>query len=298
MPALSSVELAPDERLQVVATNTIVADVVRQVGGNRIQVTTLVGPGTDPHAFEPTPRDAAALADADVVFANGAGLEIFLEDLLQSAGGDVPVVPVSHGLELHQLRDVVHGRDEEGAEDDAPANGESDPHTWFDPNNVIVWSHNIERALSALDPESDTAYSANAEAYRSQLVALDVWIERQVALVDESERKLVSDHDVLSYFAERYGFEQAGAVLPGFSTLSEPSARDLAALQSAIRAWDVKAIFVGQTANPDIAKRVADDAGVALVALYTGSLSGPDGPAADYLSLMRYDVTAIVQALR
>ena len=298
MPALASVELAQGERLQVVATTSIVADVVHQVGGNRIELTTLVRLGTDPHAFEPTPRDAAALADADVVFVNGAGLEAFLDDLLQSTGGDVPVVPVSYGLELHQLQDIAHVHDDPSSEDLAPADGESDPHVWFDPNNVTAWTRNIELALSALDPERSGMYSADAEAYRVQLEALDAWIERQVAQVPEGDRKLVTDHAVLSYFAERYGFEQAGAVLPGFSTLSEPSARALAALQTAIQAWDVKAIFVGQTTNPDLAERVADDMGVPLVALYTGSLSGPDGPAGDYLSFMRYDVTAIVQALR
>jgi ABC-type Zn uptake system ZnuABC Zn-binding protein ZnuA len=305
MPSLSPVSLSGGEKLQVVATTSIVADVVHTIGGDRIALTTLIPLGTDPHAFEPTPRDAAAVTDAHVVFANGAGLEVFLEPLLESAGADAKVVPVSYDVELVQIEDEHEHEEEHEGEDreheeehEAHEHGDGvDPHTWFDPNNVRVWTQNIERALSALDPDGAEAYTANAETYTAQLEELDAWIREQVAQVDKANRRMVTDHTSLSYFVRRYGFEQVGAVFPGYSTLAEPSARELAALEDAIREFDVKAVFVGMTVNPDLAQRIADDTGVRLVVLYTGSLSEAGGPADDYVSFMRYNVSAIVEAL-
>jgi len=296
MPPLSPVSLGEGEKLQVVATTSIVADVVQNVGGDLIDLTVLMPPGTDPHTFEPTPQDVVAVANAHVVFVNGAGLEVFLEPLLESAGvRKARVVPVSYGVEL---RESEGEHEETGAPESGHEHGGFDPHTWFDPHNVMVWVHNIEQALSALDPANARAYAANADAYQARLRDLDVWIREQVAQVPEANRKLVTDHTAFTYLAHRYGFEQAGAVVPGYSTLAAPSAQELAALEGIIRAFGVKAIFVGMTVNPDLARRIAQDTGIRLVFLYTGSLSEPGGPAGDYLSLMRYDVSAIVDALK
>jgi ABC-type Zn uptake system ZnuABC Zn-binding protein ZnuA len=292
MPPLSQVTLGEGERLKVVATTNIVADVVKNVGDDLIDLTVLMPVGTDPHTFEPTPQDVAAVADAHVVFASGAGLEIFLEDLLESAGQGVTLVPASYGIDLLQL-EGLHGQEHaEGHE------GEFDPHTWFDPNNVMVWTHNIEHTLSTLDQDNANLYEKNAEAYRGKLEELDRWIRDQLAKVPEANRKLVTDHTSFSYFAHQYGFQQIGAVFPGYNTLAEPSAQDIAALEDAIGEFDIQAVFVGLTINPDLAGRVADDTGIQLVFLYTGSLSEPGGPADDYLSFMRYNVSAIVEALR
>lgn len=298
MPSLSPVTLGEGEKLQVVATTSIVADVVQSVGGDLIDLTTLLPLGTDPHAFEPTPQDVAAVADAHVVFVNGAGLEVFLEPLLESAGEDVTVVPVSYGIALLQLKDAHEHEEEEEKEDEHDYRDGADPHTWFDPHNVIVWTHNVAHALSALDPDNAAAYEANGSAYEAELHELDAWIREQLAQVPEKNRKLVTDHATFSYFAQQYGFQQLGAVFPGYSTLAEPSAQDLAELEDAIHEFDVRAVFVGLTISPDLTERVADDTGVQLVFLHTGSLSEPGGPADDYLSLMRYNVSAIAQALR
>ncbi len=292
MPSLSPVDLGEGEKLRVVATTSIVADVVRTVGGDLLELTMLLPLGTDPHAFEPTPQDAAAVFDAHVLFANGAGLELFLDPLIASAGEGVPVVPVSHGVELLAFEgDHEH----EGRGDDG---GSADPHTWFDPNNVRVWTRNIADALSELDPDNADAYEANADAYAAELGELDTWIREQTAQIPEADRELVTDHTGFSYFAHQYGFDQIGAIFPGYSTLAAPSARELAALEEAIEEHDVKAVFVGLTVNPDLAERVAEDTGTKLVFLYTGSLGSPDGPAGNYLSFMRYNVSAIVEALR
>lgn len=290
MPPLSAVTLGEGERLQVVATTSIVGDVVQNVGGGLIDLSVLMPAGTDPHSFEPTPQDVAAVADAHVVFANGAGLEEFLEPLLESADENATVVPVSYGIELLQLQG--------GGEEEHDQHGGVDPHVWFDPNNVAVWALNIAHVLSTLDPNNAGVYEENAAAYTVELERLDSWIREQLAQVPEENRKLVTDHASFSYFAQRYGFEQVGSVLPGYSTLAESSAQELAELEDAIIQADVKAVFVGLTVNPDLAQRVADDTGTRLVFLYTGSLSEPGGPADNYLAFMRYNVSAIAEALR
>ena len=291
MPPLLPATLTAGQRLRVVATTSIVGDVVQNVGGQAVSLRVLLPLGADPHAFEPTPQDAKAVADAHVIFASGAGLEVFLERLLQSAGEQVPVVPLSYGVDL--LRSVAHAEAEsEGHED-----GEYDPHTWFDPTNVLVWVQNVEQALLALDPDNAEIYQSSALHYQSQVEDLDSWIRDQVACVPQTDRKLVTDHMSFGYFARRYGFEQVGAVIPGYSTLAQPSARDLARLQDTIRTHKVSAVFVGVAVNPTLADRVAEDTGAQLVQLYTGSLSEDGGPADSYLKLMRYNVNAIIDAL-
>ncbi len=206
--ALTAVPLAPGEPLRVVATTTIVGDVVAQVGGEAIELTVLLRPGQDPHTYHPRPGDLAAIAEAHVVFVNGLGLEAFLDDVLRSAGGDRPVVTVSEGIVPRQ-----HPRNPE----------QPDPHVWFDVRNVMVWVDNIEAALSALDPAHAEVYRASAAAYREELESLDAWIVQRVATVPEQNRRLVTNHPALGYFADRYGFEQVGAVYP-VSPSAEPSA--------------------------------------------------------------------------
>ncbi|MGD9101434.1 MAG: metal ABC transporter substrate-binding protein [Anaerolineae bacterium] len=306
MLALSPVSLDTGEKLKVVATTSIVADVVENVGGDRIELTRLMPLGTDPHTFEPTPQDAVAVSDAHVLFANGAGLEEFLEPLLESAGAQGKTVYVSHGIEsLHLEGEHAHEQGEEEAEHEQEQEGEgehhhegADPHTWTDPLNVIVWVHNVGHALQDLDPDNAEVYEANAEAYETQLKELDAWIRDQVAQVPAAERRIVTDHDVFGYFVRRYGFVQAGTIVPGYSTLSEPSARELAELEDAIRALSVKAVFVGNTVNPGLAERVAEDTGTRLVFLYTGSLGAEGSGASTYVDYTRHNVNAIVGALK
>ena len=286
-----------DQQLQVVATTTILGDVVQQVGGEAIALRVLLPSGSDPHTFEPTPKDVAAISNADLVIINGAGLEEFLARLLESAsagGGELNVVSASEEIDLRTSADAH-------PEEDHPEEGELtsfDPHVWFDPRNVVIWTENIEQALSAADPAHSQTYAANAEAYRAELLELDEWIGTQVAQIPPENRKFVTDHQTFGYFADRYGFVQVGAVIPGFSIASAPSAQELAALQENISALGARAIFVGSTVNPTIAERVASDTGVQLVPLYTDSLTGPGGEASTYLELMRFDVQSIVAALR
>ncbi len=285
-------------KLKAVATTSIVADVVEQIAADRIELTALLPIGVDPHAFQPTPRDVAAVADADIVFANGVGLEEFLDELLENAGGDAEIVHLSNGIELRTL-EAAHPSEESEQEGEGRTHPKAtDPHTWFAPPNMKTWADNAERALSDLDPANSNFYRANAESHKSSMDELDAWIMEQVSQIPEENRKLVTDHAALGYFADRYGFQQIGAVFPGFSPTSEPSAREIAELEDAIQQYDVNAIFVGTTVNPRLSQRIADETGTKLVTLYTGSLSEPGGEADTYIDFMRHNVEAIVEALK
>ena len=294
LPELSAVSLGAGEKLNVVATTSIVADIVRQIGGDEITLKTLIPLGSDPHAFEPTPQDIAVVADAHVVFSNGLGLEGFLDALIANAGQQAGLVPVSYGI--HPLESASQGH--EHAEAAADGHEDVDPHTWFDPNNVIVWTQHIKTALQTLDPENASTYEQRAGVYQSELENLDRWISEQVIQIPEANRKLVTDHQVFSYFAERYGFEQIGTVVPGYNASAQPSAQELADLAHNIEAFSVKAIFVGKTVNPDLAQQIAGDMGIQLVFLYTGSLTEADGDAGSYIAFMRYNTHAIVSSLK
>ena len=285
------------ERLKVLATTSILADVVAQVGGDAISLTTLIPAGVDPHAFQPTPQEAQAIADADIVFLSGFGLEAFMSDLIEQAGGEAVVVSASLGIDPLSADDV-HATHASGATAESAGEAHAvDPHTWFDPNNVAHWTENIEDALSAIDPQNADGYAANASRYRAELRALDEEIRQAVARIPPDQRKLVTDHEELAYFADEYGFEIIGSVLPGTSSLAEPSAQEMAALFDAIQAERVPAVFVIGSGSDAVAERLAEDAGVRLVRLYGHSLTAGDGPAASYLDLMRYNALAIAEAL-
>lgn len=288
--AAASPESDQTGKLKVVATTTIVGDVVRNVGGEAIQLSVLLPTGSDPHSFEPVPQDVARLEDAEIIFANGAGLEEFLNRIIASAGGKDRLVSLSDGL------DLIAGNQPPG--ETTGEHSGTDPHVWTDPSLVAGWVEKITAALSEKDPANAAAYQANAAAYLKQLSELDGWIKDQVAQIPPESRKLVTDHETFEYFARRYGFETVGAVIPSFSTLAEPSAQELAVLEDTIRGLGVNAIFVDQSVNPALSERVGQDTGVQLVPVFSGSLSGPGGEASTYLDFMRYNTTAMVNALR
>lgn len=272
-------------QLQVVATTSILADVVSRVGGNQVYVTTLVPPGVNEHEYQPSPRDIAAVSDAALVFEVGLGLEEFMNTIIRNAAGEVNVITVSDGISAKAF-DGGHNE-----------HTSVDPHVWLDPANVIIWTENIAAALSTLDPANRTTYQANSQAYITELKALDEWIAAETDSVPQQRRLIVTDHMLFGYFAEKYGFTVVGAIIPSYSSLAEPSAQELAALEDAIRQYYVKVILVGNTVNPALASRIAGDTGIELVQFYTGSLSTAEGPAGSYLDYMRHNVTTIVNAL-
>lgn len=286
---------------QVVATTSFVGDVVGEVGGERIELVVMLPRGANPHSYQPTPRDLTEVANADVVFANGLKLETFLEDLIDNAGGDARVVHVSHGVEVRTFSgESMEGDHQHEGDGDDPGSGAEfpDPHVWFDPLNVIIWTENITEALIEVDPEHAERYRQNAAAYKEELRDLDRWIQGEVSRIPEANRELVTDHAVFGYFAERYGLRQVGFVVPAATTEAQPSGQHIAQLQEKISEVRVPAIFVGRDFDPTLAERIAEDTGVELVPLYFGSLTSSEGPADTYLDFMRENVSAIVEALR
>lgn len=274
-----------DGKINVLVTTSIVADVVSQVGEDYIQLDLLLPVGTDPHTFNPTPQDMAKITNADILFINGMGLETFLDTYLGSTIENVNIVEVSDGVKVL------------GGSGDDDHSG-IDPHTWTDPSNVMVWVENIKDALSVIDPQNADNYDQNAASYQSKLEELDSWILTSVSQIPQENRKIVTDHESFAYFAQRFGFSQIGTVIPGTSTLAEPSAADMALLEDLIRAENVQAIFVDATVNPMLAGRISKDTGVDIKMIYSGSLTAAGGEASTYLDYMHYNVTTIVEALK
>jgi len=298
LPDLLPVELSEGGKLRVVATTSIVADIVSEVGNGSIELTALMPANVDPHSYEPTPADLRAVSEAHVVFVNGLGLEEFLEEMLENVGTGVPVISLSAGLDALSFGEEFEGEDQASEHPDEEHNhGTYDPHVWFDPTNVMVWATRVGQALSLLDPEDVSFFERNVEQYHEQLRQLDQWIFVKVSELPEGDRKLVTDHRVFGYFAARYGFEIIGAVIPVFSSAAEPSAREIAELQESILDENIDVIFVGEFINPKTVEAIVKDTGIELVPLYTGALSEEEGPAGNYLAFMRYNVQSIVDAL-
>lgn len=286
-PVASSAQDVP----KVLAAETFLADIAQNVAGNRLHVDALIPIDIDPHSFEPAPADIRKVADSNVLIINGAGFEAFLNRLLQNAGGQRKVIDASEGLVSRQPQPGEHPAGE--------VHQEGDPHFFMDPTKVITYVRNIQEGLTAVDPAGKDAYAKNADVYIAELNELDGWIKQQVAQVPESRRLLVTNHESMGYFADRYGFKVVGAIIPSVSTDASPSARELARLADQIKATGAPAIFLETGSNPQLADQLAGETGIKVVAgLLTHSISAPDGPAPSYLSMIRYDVSAIVNALR
>ncbi len=281
------------DKPQVIAVETFLADVAGRVSGGLLSVEALLPIGIDPHGYQPMPRDVARVADAALVIVNGAGFEGFLDELVRNAsdsgrGGGPKIVEASAGL-APRAGNPADGRD----------HGDIDPHFFMDPVLMIDYARNIADAFSALDAKNAKTYRANADAYAEELRALDRWIAAQVETLPRDKRLLVTNHESLGYFADRYGFTVVGTILPGASSLASASARQLARLTERIKGSGAKAIFLETGASAKLAEQVAAEAGIrTITGLYTHSLSGPEGPAATYIDMMKYDARAIVEGLR
>ncbi|MBI1880942.1 MAG: metal ABC transporter substrate-binding protein [Chloroflexi bacterium] len=317
-------ESQADEKLKGVATFSILGDLVQNVGGDKIELHTLVGPGGDTHTFEPSPNDGVALVEAKLIFENGLGLETWLDDLYTASGSQAQRVVVTEGLEPIAMAEGGHeehvehdehaaeaeseehnehaaeAEHEEHAEADGHghAHGEFDPHVWHDVTNVIHEVEAIRDALTEADPANAKSYQANAEAYLGQLKELDDWATEEVKKLPEDRRKLVTSHDTFGYFAKRYGFEVVGSGLGSTTEASDPSAAEMVSLVEEIKGAGVPAIFTENVSNPKLMERIAAEAGVTLgPELYTDALGQPGSDGDTYLKMMRYNVTTLVMAL-
>lgn len=315
VPELGDVVLGDDGVLRVVATTSIIGDVVRQVGGEDIALTVLMGAGQDPHSYEPSAQDFTAVAEAQVVFVNGWGLEEGLLDDLENATEGGVVVPISAGIV--PLENAEHGEDEhheEGEHEDEHEgehheegeehhhhHGRFDPHVWFSVHHVEKWVANATEVLSELNPALAEQYEANAAAYLAELAELDDYVHGRFDALGDDERTLVTNHDALGYLADEYGLRIAGTIIPSASTLAEPSAQDLAGLVGEMREYGLCTVFSENTVSDTLAQTVADELttceDVGLVSLYTGALGEAGGEAGTYVDFMRANTEAIATAL-
>ena len=288
----SGAEAGADGRLRVVATTTQVADFARQVGGDRAEVTGVLKPNVDPHDYEPSPADLTTMHSAQVLVENGVGVERWLAGAIDSSGYSGPVVDASSGVRLR----AGDGEDAESG------HSEADPHIWQDPRNAKIMVADIRDAFVAADPADAEVFRRNAAAYLDQLDQLDADVQREIDSIPPDRRRVVTDHDALGYYFDRYGLAFVGSVIPSFDTSAELSGHQLADLVAKIRAQRVPAVFAQASLPPRTAETVASEAGVQVVAgpdaLY-GDTLGPEGSAgATYLGMVRHNTATIVAALR
>ncbi len=278
--------------VSVVTTTSIVADWVENIGGEHVEVFSIVPAGGDPHGFQPGARDVAKIADADLVLSIGLGLEgSWLKELVENAARGPSTI-----VELGEIIDPIEftGID---AHEDEHGHGVKDPHFWFDPLRVKRSVNDIAARLSTLDPDRGAAYNANASAYNARLDELHAWTLEQVGVVPEERRLLLTSHDSLGYFANLYGFEVIGVIL-GVSTEREPSAAGLADLVEEVRKYSVPAVFGETTVSERLANAVAEESGAKLVRLYSGALGAGGSGAGTYIEMVRTNVGRIAEALR
>lgn len=283
---------AGEAKLKVVATFSILADLVTQVGGERVTVTSLVGPDADAHGYSPAPGDARRVAEADLVVVNGLGFEGWIERLIRASGTKAPVVTASNGIttipasEDHD-HDHTHG---------AEAGEHPDPHAWQSVANVKIYVTNIRDALAKADPDHAADYAARAEAYRAQLDALENEIRTALSQIPESQRRVITTHDSFGYYAAAYGLRFLAP--QGISTNSEAGPKDVARIIRQIRRDKIPAVFVESIADPRLMQQIARESGAKVGGrLFSDALSGPTGSAPTYLDMMRSNLRAFREAL-
>jgi zinc/manganese transport system substrate-binding protein len=273
---------ASAKTLEVVASFTVLADVAHAVGGEAVDVKTLVGPNGDPHEFEPSPDDARNLKAADVVFVSGEGLEGWMDRLITASGYSGTPVVASDGINTRTM------------EEDGKT--VTDPHVWNSPINVMIWVDNIEKALSAADPADAASFKQNAESYRKQLKEADAYAHSKLDPVPAERRKILTSHDAFGYFGREYKVRFLAPI--GFSTETEASAADVAKLIDQIKSEDVKVYFFENSNDPKLVKQVAAATSAKPGGeLYVEALSNGDEPASTYLKMFHYNVNQIAAAL-
>jgi zinc/manganese transport system substrate-binding protein len=282
---LSGASFAAD-KLPVIASFSILGDLVRVVGGERVSVTTLVGPDEDAHVFEPRPADVKAIAQTRLLVTNGLGFEPWAQKIVKSAGYQGQSVVASQGVKPRQLQA------EKGHQ-----HAETDPHAWQDPGNVVLYVRNIAAALTKVDPAGASVYQANSDAYVKELQTLDAWAKSQFAALPPAKRQVITSHDAFGYFGAHY---QIKFLAPqGMSTEMEPSAKDVARLIQQIQREKIKAVFIENMSAPKLLAQLSKDAGVTVgPTLFVDALSTPQGPAGSYLQLMRHNVTQLAAGMK
>lgn len=288
-----SLVLAPAtaaEPIPVVVSFSILSDLVQAVGGERVAVSTLVGPNANAHAFEPKPVDAKTILQSKLFVINGLNFEPWAQKLATSAGYKGLTVIASQGITARHLSP-------EPGHSHASAQNDIDPHGWQDPSHVMTYVKNIEKSLSSLDPAGASSYKLNSQSYIKQLVELDQFAKDQFAAIAPPKRQVITSHDAFGYFAARY---QIRFLAPqGINADTEPSAKGVAQLIRQIKHDHIRAVFVENMSNPKLLAQITQDTGVTLgPKLYVDALSGPGEPGATYLTMMRHNITQLVAGMK
>lgn len=281
--ALLTSPLAQAKTVEVVASFSILGDIVKQVGGDHVQVSTLVGPNGDPHSFEPSPQDSKQLSQAEIVFVSGLGLEGWIDRLVGASGYQGPVITASKGITSRSM------------EEDGKTI--TDPHAWNSMKNGVQYATNVMNALIAADPEDANYFRQRGTDYIQQLQQLDSWAKAQFAVVPMQKRKVLTSHDAFGYFGQEYGVTFLAPV--GFSTEAEASASGVASLIKQIKQEKVKAYFIENQTDPRLVKQIAAATGAkAGGELYPEALSKPQGPAATYIQAFKHNVKTVVGSMK
>jgi zinc/manganese transport system substrate-binding protein len=282
------------EPVRVVASMSVVADIARAVGAERLVLTTLVGPDSDAHVYQPRPSDARAVAAAHAVVINGLGLDGWMTRLMDSAGARAKVIVASDGTRRETAPQDGHGHGPGHGHDHAP--GTVDPHAWQSLANGQTYAANIARGLAEVDPAHAELYRRNADAYRHQLGELDQWVRKTIGTVPAAKRKVITTHDAFRHFGKAYGVSFLAPL--GLSTESEPSAVGMAQLVRQMKREGVKALFIENMSDPRLLEQLARDAGAVVGGrLYADALSGPDGPAPTYLKMFEHNTATLVSGM-
>jgi zinc/manganese transport system substrate-binding protein len=274
------------QTIQVATSFSILEDLVKNVGGNRVQITNFVPRDGDAHGYQPSAQDVKGLAQAKIVFISGLGLETWFAKLAKNAGTKAQIIELSKGLITRKFSD--------GEEI-----GEADPHIWWNTINVIAYINKIRNALTSADVTNKNTYWTNAAKYTRQLANLDTWAKLEVQKIPAANRKIVTNHDALGYLADRYGFQVIGTVIPSGSTERAPSAKETANLIRVIRREQVKAIFTENVVNPKLAEAVSRETNAKIApALYTDALGAVGSSGETYMKAFKHNIQTLVTALR
>jgi zinc/manganese transport system substrate-binding protein len=273
------------EKLKVVASFSILADFVKNVGGDRVEVAVLVGRNSDTHVFSPTPADAKKLAAAKIVFVNGLGLEGWMTRLVKASGTEAPTFVASTGIRPRKMEDEHH-----------PGQQVTDPHAWQSIANAKIYVANIRDGLSKADPGGKGSYDGNATAYLAKLDALEQEVKTVIGKIPADHRRIITTHDAFGYFGGAYGMEFISP--EGVSTDAQPSAKDVAKIMGQIRKQKIPAVFMENITDPRLMQQIAKETGAKIGGtLYSDALSDAKGPAGTYIDMMRSNVNELSKAL-
>jgi ABC-type Zn uptake system ZnuABC Zn-binding protein ZnuA len=285
--------------IKVLAAESFIADIARNVAGDRLQIDTLIPLGVDPHEFEPIPQDVVNISDSDILIINGAGFEGWLQKVIDNAGGTHLVIEASKGLRSRTAREGEVAVQIPDSANVGQSRTQSDPHFWLDPINVIKYVENIRDGFIQSDPAGQDLYSKNAETYIAKLKDLDQYIQEQVKIIPVEKRLIVTNHESFGYFADRYQFKIIGTIIPSISSGASPSAQQLAGLIDNIKSTKAIALFLETGTNPQLANQISKETGIKIITdLYTHSITAKDGPAPTYIAMMTHNIDSIINALK